>query len=220
MPKIGAWQDMTSDALWARLVSQVCVMGSARGMESLQENPKSLAAFQADTSLRAVERHKYEVNSLEYVLRGYGATRFPAKAASTLLALRSNKQVVRGRRVVLLDGIDAFYGAQDIRNELMRRCTLFGMKSASDFMIECGLADDVVALDTRLVSVFSKHFGYNLKASQLQSNPQAYRSVEEALERFCKQESVTLAELDRLLFKFSSISVIAHLLTSTRSTKR
>ena len=51
-----------------------------------------------------------------------------------------------------------------IREALLANCPIFKLKSASDFMISSGLCYDVVALDTRVVGVLQRYFGFNHEA--------------------------------------------------------
>ena len=58
LPKVGSYLRMGREEVWQRLVSQVCVMGSARHMERLQANLGVKKDFEKAISLRAIERQK------------------------------------------------------------------------------------------------------------------------------------------------------------------
>jgi thermostable 8-oxoguanine DNA glycosylase len=75
-------------------------------------------------------------------------------------------------------------------------------------MICVGLSHDVIALDTRVVGVFQEHFGYEVSPGRIQSNRDLYLSLEATLREFCSGQGVSLALLDRLLFRFSDLRAI------------
>ena len=82
-----------------------------------------------------------------------------------------------------------------------------GLK-ARPTLIAVGLSHDVIALDTRVTGVLQKHFGYNVTPGRIQSNRDLYLSLEATLREFCYEQGVSLALLDRLLFKFNVLSAI------------
>lgn len=75
-------------------------------------------------------------------------------------------------------------------------------------MISTGLCHDVVALDTRVVGVLQRYFGFNHEASAVQGKPELYFSVEQALREVCNEVKEPLARLDRVLFQFSGVSTL------------
>ena len=121
--------------------------------------------------------------------------------------LKSSEVFQRGEPI-LLRGLSHKGDTIQTRDELIRRNPIFRLKSTSDFMIAVGLSHDVIALDTRVVGVFQKHFGYNVSPGRIQSNRDLYLSLEATLREFCREQGVSLALLDRLLFKFSVLSAI------------
>lgn len=217
-PRRGA-QPPSSDEVWHRLVSEVCVMGSSKGMEGIAGNVPILKSFRTATSLLAWRRHRYDQAYLAGVLGSYKATRFPKKAAETLGKMTATPTIVRKGEVVLLNGLSAKMARDEIRDTLIERCRFFKMKSASDFMISTGLSDDVIALDVRIVGVLRQHLGYERTAAQVQSSREVYLSLETALRVVCQEAGVSLANLDRLLFQFSAMSALEYVLRQpTRST--
>lgn len=199
-----------SGDLWNRLVSQVCVMGGARGMEELAkaENEADFIAFNKATSLQRWSKEGFDVAYMAAVLRNAGACRFHAKTAKKLREMVDTPTIVQGTRVVLLKGLSASMPRDELRIELMGRCPLFRLKSASDFMISTHLSQDVIALDTRVVGVFRDYLAFPLTAPQVQGNDAVYLSVESALRTVCQNAGITLARLDRLLFQLAGVSVI------------
>lgn len=208
--KMPAPTENSSDDLWHRLVSQVCVMGGARGIEELVRaaNADDFVAFKEATSLRKWSKVGFDEKYMAEVLRKASACRFPAKTAKKLREMVVTPTIVQGTRVVLLKGLSASMPREKLRTALMTRCPRFRLKSASDFMISTHLSQDVIALDTRIVGVFRDHLAFPLTASQVQGNDAVYLSVESALRTVCEKAGITLARLDRLLFQLAGVSVI------------
>jgi len=188
--------------LWRRLVSQVCVMGSAVKLERLDEEQKS--ALWGATSLGSWKARKF---SLAYMQRELeAATRFPGKAASRLLELTQNPHVVQDGEVVVLRELRGAKDADSLRSQLLARFgRSLGRKSVSDFMIATGLSQDVLALDQRLVGFFNRHLDYALAFSRVQGSDAVYRSVESALRPVCAKEGISLAQFDRMIFKYAGM---------------
>ena len=70
--------DISSNELWWRLVIQVCVRGSASGMERIGKDPRSLKEFRRLTALRVWKQHKFKVGYLSGLFKQFGVTRFPS----------------------------------------------------------------------------------------------------------------------------------------------
>ena len=209
-PKLGRWKTLSDEDLWSHIVSQVCVMGSAIPMETLERDGRR-PDFDAALSLATLAGKRDRITFIAEQLKEFSATRFHKKAAERLEAALSNQGIVNAGRVVLLDDLPA--GKPDeIREELLGRTkSLFRRKSVSDLMITVGLSDDVIALDQRVVGLLNTHFGYNKTFDRLQSSRDLYLSAEACLRGVCKEAGVSLAELDRMLFKFAGLTAIGYL---------
>lgn len=206
LPKIGRYSKMGPEQVWKRLVSQVCVMGSARHMERLQSDPIGKKNFDKAVSLKETNKRRRKKAYLTTVLTDFSATRFPKRAAENLTTLLKTQTVFSGRKVALFRNLSHKDDPRYIRDQLTKRCPIFRLKSASDFMIEVGLSQDVIALDTRVVGVFRQYFDYNLSPGRIQGNKAFYYSLEDALREYCYKKSTSLAVLDRVLFRYSGIS--------------
>jgi len=194
--------------VWECIVSQVCVSGSALGMERLTAEPERFKEFKQATSLPALALGSFRASHLAAVLRRFKATRFHNQAAKRLLKVIRTPTVVQGDRCVLMGQVPRTDDYRTIREALLASCPIFKLKSASDFMISTGLCHDVVALDTRVVGVLQRNFGFNLEAAVVQGRPELYLSVEQALREVCDEAGESLARLDRILFQFSGGSTL------------
>ena len=205
---IARYRTMTPDESWLVLVEQVCVMGSARHIGRLHANPEKYEEFKKAISLQSLSRQQDPVHYLSKTLRDFSATRFCNKSAEKIASMLKSPEVFQGDELILLQGLSHEGDAIQTRDELIRRNPIFRLKSTSDFMIAVGLSHDVIALDTRVIGVLQKHFGYNVTPGRIQSNWDLYLSLEATLREFCYEQGVSLALLDRLLFKFNVLSAI------------
>lgn len=203
LERIGVYRSMSIEQVWWRLLGQVCVMGSSRPWDQAQRRPNARKIL----AYSAMARHPKAEEYLRDALQSLKATRFPSKAAAKLVAALKSPAVFRGGRVRLFEGLSHRDDPHAVREELIRRCPMFRLKSASDFMISVGLSRDVVALDVRILGYLGKYCESTLKASSVRSNKRLYLSVEAALRDYCREQQLDLAVLDRLLFKYSSLTV-------------
>lgn len=205
---IGRYSTMTPEDVWQMLVVQVCVMGSARLIERLYRDTAKRKEFEEVVSLRLISQQQNPVAYLAETLRNFSATRFPQKGAERLVTILQSSSVFRDGNLILFQELSHKDDAIQTRDELIKRCRIFRLKSASDFMISVGLSHDVIALDTRIINILRDHFDYNLTPTQIQSSRRSYLSLEAALREFCREQNVSLALLDRLLFRFSNLGAI------------
>lgn len=205
---IGRYVSMSADEVWLTLVIQICVMGSARHMERLTNHAERYKNFEEAIALSTVVSQQNPAAYLSKVLKEFSATRFHQKSANRLVTVLSSSKPFKEDKVLLFDGLSHQEDTIATRDELIQRCSIFGLKSASDFMISVGLSHDVIALDTRVIGIFREYFGYNLTPGQIQSNREFYLSLEGELREFCREKQVSLAFLDRLLFKFGNVNAI------------
>ncbi len=205
LDSLGKYRRMKKDDIWKILVKQVCVMGSSKGLSNLKRTPNRREDFNSAISLLKIISHKKRELYLEKIFREFKVTRFPNKSAKKLVDLLKQDSVVKNGRLTLLNHLSHAKDPVTIRNTLIERCNgLLNFKSISDFMISVGLSHDVIALDTRIVGNLKKHFGFNLKTSQIQNNKKVYLSIENSLRPVCKANKASLALLDRVLYNFSS----------------
>jgi thermostable 8-oxoguanine DNA glycosylase len=203
---LGQYRTITPDNAWQLLVGQVCVMGSARHLESIRSDASKRPKFEIAVSLESLKRKRSPVSYLASVLRDFSATRFPKQAAHRLERLFQSPTVFQNGKLILFEGLSHEANRDQLRNELMSRCPIFGLKSASNFMIAVGLSHDVIALDTRIVGILQKHFAYNVNPARIQSQTRLYLSLEAALREFSSQHNISLALLDKILFSFGNNS--------------
>lgn len=212
LPEIGRYRKQTPEQTWIELVGQVCVMGGARPWERLFDNKERKAAFLEAVSMREIYKHEDRVGYLARQLDTFKAARFHNKSAEKLISMLSNPAMFNGGNLILFEGLSEREDTHLLREKLIRRNPIFRLKSASDFMITMGLSHDVIPLDTRIVGMFHRYFDYNYEPGAVQDKPLLYLSVEDTLRQFCRENNISLALLDRILFKYSGMSLIEFLL--------
>lgn len=210
LPKLGYYSSLSDEEIWLRIVTQFCVMGGAR--KYLKMNEQKLSEFRDNMRLDKLLGKGKELSHVSEILKE--ATRFPDKQAKKIVDLLTNQNVIKRRRIVLLHNLSHKKNSyEDIRSKLIERMhPHFKLKSASDFMIKTGLSNDVIALDTRIVGVLQKHFHLSVDVNKVQKSKEIYISIERSLRDACKRLDLSLACLDRALFKFSGTTAVDFIL--------
>lgn len=215
LPEPGrGWADPC--AAWHRVVGQICAVGSSRSWEPLEDltvrAQLSVAAIRAAGDGAAEHVHR--------VLAGI-RVRYcsPAKQRSQKAeAIAWNAQLPfvaePEGRVGLLDqlrshvgdsGLDGMFSqiqAHEARRLLIRSLRFFGPKSASDFLLGLGLADSLLAFDTRILNLLIDGLGWEASWRSRVQRLSAYEELEaEVLERLARPLGLSGLHLDRLLFQ-------------------
>jgi thermostable 8-oxoguanine DNA glycosylase len=206
LPPYGEWKNMTSEEIWEEILSQFCVMGSARPVEKLQANTERYNQFLEKLSIGTLS--KITSNRKEYIarhLKEFKATRFYNKTAERINNCVENEEIVKDGKLVFLEDLKKSGIDEDtMRDTLLKRLPFFKMKSISDFMITIGASRNFLAFDTRVVGLLNKHFGLNTRLDKIQSNKILYKTLEGKLRDVCREFGIELSLLDRILFRFNS----------------
>ena len=206
LPIYGSWKNMSTEKIWSAILDQFCVMGSARPIDKLKENAGRYNDFLDKLSVRTLsivtsERREYIANNLH----DFKATRFYNKNAERINNCFGDNEVIRDGKIVLFaDCINDEINEDKMRDGLLNKQSYFKIKSVSDFMITIGAARSFIAFDTRVVGLFNKHFGLDLKVGKIQSNETLYKSLEKMLRETCRELGIDLSLLDRMLFRYNS----------------
>lgn len=202
LPPLGAYNRMSREDLWFELVVSVCVRGSARGIENLGANKPQ---FKRQLSVTKVMAQRKRRSYIERVLKSFKATRFPRKSAE-MLARLLNSSLLKKK------DLDGNHDVNDLREAIIEKSNrCFRLKTASNFMISVGLSRDLIALDSRIIGMLTKHFDYTLNGeaaepAKIQGNKALYLSIENELRKVTKRTGESLALLDRVLFGFDRYS--------------
>jgi len=209
---LGTYQHISASDIWMRLLGQLCVRGSSSHWEKASKNGETKKLL----NLRVVLKQKDAASYLKKTLKQVSATRFYGKVAEDLAKILKMGTVFNDGKATLFEGLSHHQDLNAIRDELRRRCGVFGLKSASDFMISTGLSQDVIALDARVLGLFRDFLDLREPIGRIQNNRQMYLSVEAALRKYCVKKSIRLAVLDRLIYQYSGKSVVSILASNPR----
>lgn len=205
LPPYGIWKEMSSEDIWEEMLAQFCVMGSAKPIEKLQENAVRYNQFLDRLDLKTLSRLTADRRGyIAKQLRRFKATRFYNKTAARINEFLANEKVVKGERLVLFDDIESEMSEDKMRDVLLEKQSCFKIKSISDLMITIGASKSFIAFDTRVVGLFNKHFGLNIKVGKIQSDEILYKTLENNLREVCTELKIDLSLLDRVLFKYNS----------------
>ena len=105
VPRMDTYKKLSSDDIWLQMVGQVCVMGSARGMERIESEPGLRQDVKRATALSFWKKRGFESDHMASVLREFKATKFNVEAAKKLRVLVDAPSSFKGTRVVLLDDL-------------------------------------------------------------------------------------------------------------------
>lgn len=205
LDQLGKYAEMSADELWMTLLGQLCVRGASGHWEKASKDPRTGKLL----GYRVVSKQKNVSAYLTNTLRQLAATRFHGKVAADLEKILISDQVFNGGAVILFNGLSHGSERDVIRDELRKRCNVFGLKSASDFMISVGLSHDVIALDARVLGMFRSYCGLQTSVGRVQTNEEMYLSVESELRRYCSKKGISLAALDRLIYQYAGQSVVS-----------
>jgi len=211
------WKSMKSEKIWEHIIIQFCVMGSALRIEKLKKDKENYQDFLRKLSIKnLIMQSTSRTQYISDQLKKYKATRFTDKTAERIVKCLKNQGIVKNGKVVLLEDLKSSteISEDQIRATLLERCRFFQMKSVSDFMISIGAAKNFIALDTRIIGLFKKHFHLNgdVKPTSIQSNRSLYKAIEKELVDICADIGINLSTLDRILFKSSGISAIDYVM--------
>jgi thermostable 8-oxoguanine DNA glycosylase len=190
--------------LWDQFVQEFMIRGGTRLIDRMQKNRRDI--FLRETSLRALANAASPVGQLRRALRG--TTRFWRKAAKSIEKCRKDNKVVRGGRFVLLKDLSRLSSDVELRDEILRRCRTLGLKGTSDFLISIGAAQDLAAIDTRILRCLEKHFGASPEIRSARSSRPLYLALESALREVAEKNEIPLSKLDRIIFQASGKSAL------------
>ena len=214
LPPYGKWRRMSSEERWNKIIAQFCVMRGTRAWNRLKENANKYQDFMEKMKLENLNAKQNRIDFLRDIFRKYKPTILIKKVGNEskpqpdipdrIEKFLKNTNAIRDGKLILFDDLDDF-GEDENREILLKRTVgSFKIKSISDLMIEMGWARSFMAFDTRIVGLFSRHFGLNIEANRIQSNDFLYKAFEKNLREVCGEIGVDLSLLDRMLFSFNS----------------
>jgi hypothetical protein len=189
------WTKWTDDALLRKVLVQVAVIGRAAPGERLQRDRKvsvkKLSSFRSTTDLQKYLHKLFSSLEVRFSLGCKWNKDWKATACAR------NFEVLRemGGPTKFFCDITKIKSEKQRIKELQDRLYRYGDKGARDTLIELRLAEDCMALDTRIFGV--------LKKVKVRASPKdIYIQIEKELrEKVAEPLKIRAALLDRILFK-------------------
>ena len=202
MPEAGAWNAMDDEALWGHLTRIIIAMGRSAPSYDLFHSKDfeflsigSMKKFRITNGTDALIKRTHAVLA-KYNVRYCSPLKDTSVKARTIVDNLNEPAIVQGTDFVLLDGMRH---ASDPRFYLMERVNGYGMKSASEFLIEIGYSKNYMAFDSRLKRVFSMIFARDFDSCI--RTPRDYMDFEELFrEEICPELCIMPSELDAIVF--------------------
>lgn len=205
-PIEGNWQQKSDEELWAAVLVQIAVVGSAASGQALKEVLSGKEAwYERLLSMAPKTRSK----AIHEAFREAGVR----YASSTLAECRKTSAATYN-----FDVLNSYGGPKSYFSKVAAvpdehwRIAVVGdelsyvkNKGARDLLIGLGLVHRAIAFDSRLIKVL-EHVGVKIPAD-LAANKPKYKALEqELLKKVCEASDITGGHLDRILFaKYAEI---------------
>ena len=204
MPVAGAWRSMSDEDLWMHLIRITIAIGksspSYRLMESKDSKLLSIASMRkyqvkhGDEMLIKVVHKTLAAHNVRYC----SPLRETSPKAIAIVRNLNESYVVDGEHFALLDNVKK-YGGDEPRFFITEIVHMYGMKSASEFLMEVGYSPDYMAFDTRMKRVLSLVFNKDFNKQICVTCD--YLDIETIFrEEICPELHITPAELDSIIF--------------------
>ncbi len=201
IPAPGAWRSMDGEELWKHLVRIIVAMGRSAPSYRLIASPdfellkiRSMKAFQDKNGTEALIKRTHSALA-QYGVRYCSPKKETSLKAQAIVNNLNEPAIVAGTEFVLLQNMRK---ARDPRFYLMDEVHGYGMKSASEFLIEIGYSQDYLAFDSRLKRAFSLLFHRDFGRIR---TPRDYMGFEDVFrEEICPELGLRSSELDAIIF--------------------
>ncbi len=199
-PKPDNWKAMGDGELWASVLGQIAVVGSAASGDAVKAELHDRDGWYA--SLLAMEA-KQRLGEIHRLLRKAGVR----YAAEDITKCKKSKAASYNFSVLAsYEGPKIYFQkVATIPHEAWRIAAVADdlsyvkNKGARDLLIGLGIVKRAIAFDTRLIGVL-QHVGAKLP-SDLAANKPKYKALEtELIERVCEPSKITGGHFDRILF--------------------
>ena len=192
------WNQWTDDNLWRKVLGQIAVVGRAGPGERLQHDPK----IKKLVSIQKLKRLRSNAQLQKYLHDVFVKVKVRFVGRNWKTDKKAKAGMKNFRTVMAAGGPKEFFQKIDDKKRekerieaLKKSLEYFGNKGARDTAIELRLADDCVALDTRIYAVLEM---VGVKASP----DDIYEQIEkELVEKVATPIGISGALLDRILFK-------------------
>jgi len=191
------WNQRTDNDLWIKVLGQIAVVGRAEPGERLQHDPK----IKRRVSIKRLKRFRSDADMQKHLHRVFVRVGVRYVGSSWRNDRKAAAGVKNFRRLTE-NGPKKFFAQiakckteEEKIEALQRQLKFYGNKSARDTLIELRLAENCMALDTRIFGVLKK-VGVKISPDDI------YQQVErELIMKVAKPLGISGALLDRVLFQ-------------------
>jgi thermostable 8-oxoguanine DNA glycosylase len=208
-PEINNFKKCTDEELWQKIIGQIIVIGKDSPYEKVDKQKLSLKSL--NKFVETQSNLPFYINSilLEASVRYVGSEKISPKA-NWISDNFSNPKIVKNEKVVLLDNMKDLLKENKINEDreleklarefIMKDAKGFGLKSASDFLIEIGFAKTLIAFDVRVLEFINQILKPNIPLSQRDLGPGTYLLLEESFQSLLKV-GISPSKFDRIIFQ-------------------
>lgn len=197
-PERNTWRTWDDNFIWIKIVTQIVEIGTSLPGKKLLSN-KHLHEEINFFRLKEASEEKEVQSQLTNVIKAIGV-RFRSKAVEYCIHNFNFLVQNYDSPKTFIETVDRFETDLDKARKVALHLKGFSHKSSRDFLISLGLAENLIAFDSRLSDIFkalklSTPKGYCKSAKK-------YAAVESVLlKEICFPNQITGAQFDRILFR-------------------
>jgi len=211
----GWWKTATAQEFWDEFCMQIMVTQATRsGQEIVYRDSGAWSNLSLD-NLRSFKTKKDQDGLRQYLENelSRNGMRMAAKKAESLSRAVFNSRIIdEDLSFILVSQIsnlwDRSVSVREIyNNELKARDNIkatvfgFGDKSASDFLLEIGFADYLIAFDVRVLAILRTLGLIWLDQDRIQNDPHQYLKLQDFIFNICEKEQISLRTIDRIFYQ-------------------
>ena len=206
VPKINNWIDKDNEDIWIRLITQIIIIQKSEPGQKFEKRKDlhSEISYKNLSQLKSEYDAKFKIN---YALREVGT-----RMSSSKIEKCNKTNWIYNNLIILRDrynnpcnfvknlSLHISNGNEDYAIELLKGLRGIGNKSARDFLMEYGMVDNCIAIDSRI-----ENFLYGLGVEvdkRYSSNGKVYKFIENfIINEICKKLNIKGIEFDRMIYQ-------------------
>ena len=200
LPRKDFWRSLDDNEIWLHVVKQVIVVGASRPAKKLDEKPGLKEEINYHRLTALIDEHEDEVEDIiRKVLLNVGARFYRNKARALTWNLRVLKMKEGSPRLLLVK-LSEMKEEMDRVRYLVKNFKYIKRKGARDLLIELGLAQNVIALDQRIINILEK-LDINFDKKFVRKDDLYCEVEKELISKICKPLGLSGAQFDRMLYQ-------------------
>jgi len=201
LPRPDNWKQMSDNDIWLVVTGQVALVGNSKPADKMGEELRKRENWYETLLALRPEQRRDEINA---ILRRF-KIRFAAKLVKKCRktnALCKNLAFLQscGGPKAYIESIASIEDEQMRVERVIKDMAYIKNKGARDLLIEIGLVQNAIAIDSRITTLLNS-LGANITKNFLQSKKRFSALEKEMLEKVAKPCGITGAHLDRILYQ-------------------